>query len=615
MTYEYFSLATNNTAGKTSWVPITSIYPDFVADNFTWHSTETHGSASSQYLDSVEIHYNKYDKNQYAEIAANQAKTSIYQTISTTPGSLYKWRISHASFYSQKNDILNVIINNEVQEAWRTSENGCGDKVGYVGTNISTKVSRSWRANASTQFETYEGVWECPSNITVATFAFNNVDSYSYAGGNFVDNISFAIADPLYYDLNGGTGNLPMPQPSGTYPGYHQRGTVQTLSDVIPTREGYTFIGWTSQKHPDITSALQLEAITTITSKNIEAGSNYVYALWAKNPTISFKDPIANEIISSTTIPFNTLLPESSIPSIPDHPGYVFKGFSLPTNSAFSTDTEIELIYEPTAVINVNVKWVDRDNACNIRPNIDIDIADQTDPSKTMPVHLPSSESSKSTAFNPDEFDPTRQLVLPDLSPYTIVQTAVSETVIEGILTITYELRAEYIPVVDIKLNKNWDDMNNVYKERPSNITVDIYKYNPDAAPADTETPIDDMASWELYDTVEITSAQDDENTWTATVPNIQLWTGTGHDKDTMIDAVYKVVERDVYGYDMISITGSVEEGGFTITNRIWKHIDMPTTGKSPILAILAISMGAILTAISLKAMYRRHPIRPRRKR
>lgn len=442
-------------------------------------------------------------------------------------------------------------------------------------------------------------------------FSFKSVASQSETAGNKVDNITFIIADPLYYDSNGGTGNLPIPQPSGNYPGYYQRGTSITLSAVVPVREGYSFLGWTEAKHPDVTSASELSSIPTIKSKTIQAGSNYVYALWGKNPTITFKDPVTGMVISSVTIPFNALLPTTDVPDAPEHPGYVFRGFTPSTTGTFSSDTEIELVYEPQAIIKVNMKWVDLDDAMGNRPDIDLTIPSFTNPACTIPIHVDKTSSSSAAAFNPDVFVPPDTFALPDISPYAIRIHSCTEGTVDGIKTVTYEIRADYIPTEDVAVMKIWDDMSDAYGERPKSVTVNVYKRNPNV-PADTEEPPDESAFWELYDTIEMLPAPEeatgDSNSWRYVLKDVPMWTATGHDGDVLIDAEYKVVEHDVYGYDTVSVTGSIEEGSFIITNRIWKHVDMPETGEHDVLffyvsGVILLLASSIMIAIKREAI------------
>ena len=86
----------------------------------------------------------------------------------------------------------------------RTKSNGYGDKVGETSTTISTTGN-----SGGMDFDTYEGVWVCPEDVTVARFTFRSLTSHDPTTGNQVDDISFQVSWPLTYDLQGGTGIQP----------------------------------------------------------------------------------------------------------------------------------------------------------------------------------------------------------------------------------------------------------------------------------------------------------------------------------------------------------------------------------------------------------------------
>ncbi len=106
------------------------------------------------------------------------------------------------------------------QEATRTTANGHGDKLGKVGTVISTKVSNpeipdsnKFQEGAHTgQWETYTGTYIATGTVT--RFAFHSIEGYSAWDGNLLDDISFSKAYKLTYDKNASdaTGKVPSNQ-------------------------------------------------------------------------------------------------------------------------------------------------------------------------------------------------------------------------------------------------------------------------------------------------------------------------------------------------------------------------------------------------------------------
>lgn len=184
---------------------------------FAWHSTQT-GDTSYPDLeraDDVQVDYKADGTNHYSEISAAQSGATIYQDVATVPGAMYKWSLKHASLDSSHLDKMSVIIGEPgketAQEATRTTANGHGDKLGKVGTVISTKVSNpenKFQEGAHTgQWETYTGTYIATGTVT--RFTFKSVSSSNNVYGNILDDLSFTKAYRLGYDGNGGTGQVP----------------------------------------------------------------------------------------------------------------------------------------------------------------------------------------------------------------------------------------------------------------------------------------------------------------------------------------------------------------------------------------------------------------------
>lgn len=201
---------------------------------FAWHSTQT-GDTSYPDLeraDDVQVDYKADGTNHYSEISAAQSGATIYQDVATVPGAMYKWSLKHASLDSRHLDKMSVIIGEPgketAQEATRTTANGHGDKLGKVGTVISTKVSNpEMRDGNKLQEGAHTGQWETYTGTYIATgtvtrFAFHSVEGYSAWDGNLLDDISFSKAYKLTYDKNAddATGSVPSSQ-------YGKENTVQ----------------------------------------------------------------------------------------------------------------------------------------------------------------------------------------------------------------------------------------------------------------------------------------------------------------------------------------------------------------------------------------------------
>lgn len=221
---------------------------------FAWHSTQT-GDTSYPDLeraDDVQVDYKADGTNHYSEISAAQSGATIYQDVATVPGVMYKWSLKHASLDSSHLDKMSVIIGEPgketAQEATRTTANGHGDKLGKVGTVISTKVSNpemrdgnKFQEGAHTgQWETYTGTYIATGTVT--RFAFHSVEGYSAWDGNLLDDISFSKAYKLTYDKNASdaTGSVPSDTTANTVnqAKADATGTVKTVTDTKTKTSG-----------------------------------------------------------------------------------------------------------------------------------------------------------------------------------------------------------------------------------------------------------------------------------------------------------------------------------------------------------------------------------------
>lgn len=192
----------------------------FDASGFAWHSTQGNTGLANEKPDDVQV-WTAYDGgNHYAELAAAQTGTAIYQDIATEPGVMYKWSLRHASLDEAYLDKMSVMIGTPgketAQDAVRVTSNGLGDKTGPVGTVIATPSGIEprdqqagtdpwWKASTDPWWETYTGEYPVPAGQTVTRLRFLNVDSRSGTIGNLLDDIVLGRLYPLSYDGNGNT--------------------------------------------------------------------------------------------------------------------------------------------------------------------------------------------------------------------------------------------------------------------------------------------------------------------------------------------------------------------------------------------------------------------------
>lgn len=203
-------------APQPRWVSLPST---FDSDRFAWDSTEVarvQNESSQWHTNEVELQRDSRTGNMYAELCAYQAHTSIRQYIHTTPGTLYKVRLKHASLSRDYLDKMQVLIGpdgNEqpVRMTRVESQNGL-DATGKAtaSTTVSTHASNEMEIkdgsgpyssrNHDGQWATYEGVYVATSDVT--SFTFKSVDSPSFNTGNLLDDVVFTKAYKLTYDKN-----------------------------------------------------------------------------------------------------------------------------------------------------------------------------------------------------------------------------------------------------------------------------------------------------------------------------------------------------------------------------------------------------------------------------
>lgn len=187
----------------------------FDANRFGWDSSETDGPSvgapNQRRANEVELQLDRND-NIYAELAANQAGTSIRQTIRTVKDVAYTVSLKHASLTDDYVDRMRVVMiaadgTRTVVPMTRTVSNGHGDKVGEKSEVIATKVTNTDTRDHAKQWETYTGTYIATGGST--TFTFESVDSRQANLGNLLDDVSFKTAYKLDYDGNNGKGRVP----------------------------------------------------------------------------------------------------------------------------------------------------------------------------------------------------------------------------------------------------------------------------------------------------------------------------------------------------------------------------------------------------------------------
>lgn len=183
---------------------------------FGWSSTQTQGAMSEQRANAVELQKATGETTQMGELCASQKGTAIYQDIATTPGTLYRIELDHASRYRIHLDQMQVMVgapgHEQPVEMTRTSSNKYGDKIGEKSTTIATHSTNPFGNQSSKDdFSHYVGYYTIPAGQSVTRFTFRQVSGVNTTSGNLLDNIVFTQTYKLSYDKNSdeATGQTP----------------------------------------------------------------------------------------------------------------------------------------------------------------------------------------------------------------------------------------------------------------------------------------------------------------------------------------------------------------------------------------------------------------------
>ncbi len=231
-------------------------------------------------------------------------------------------------------------------------------KVDVAGSrSVPTKIS--WTATSNTTWYNlyiYDGVcWN--SNVVKAVTSISgtsvevqlppgtyqmHLTSQNYFVWKNSNVVEFTVAEDVYkitYNANGGTG-----VPSEQTKAY---GQTLTLSNTKPTKEGCTFLGWSTS--------------TTATHATYLAGGGYtanagatLYAVWKKDTyTVTFDANGGNCATFSKTVCYSDSYGELPIP---ERSGYTFNGWSL--NIDGSTKVGTDTIYNSTSNQVLYAQWL-----------------------------------------------------------------------------------------------------------------------------------------------------------------------------------------------------------------------------------------------------------------
>ena len=215
---------------------------------------------------------------------------------------------------------------------------GSGGTTSVSGTGTSSPVSITMPTNVPSRTGyTFQG-WSTSSSASSPSYYAGN--TYSFSSSQTLYAVWKINTYTISYDANGGSGAPP--SQTKTY------NVTLTLSAIIPKREGYDFLGWSTS--------------STATSATYSAGGSFtsnastkLYAVWRiKTYTISYDANGGSGAPPSQTKKYGTNLTLSTV--IPTRDGYVFLGWST-DSSAISPSYSSGATYSKEDSVTLYAVW------------------------------------------------------------------------------------------------------------------------------------------------------------------------------------------------------------------------------------------------------------------
>lgn len=310
------------------WQPIAG----YDQSRMGWTSSQTDGTMAAHGGDPIArpgvVEYYPNAHRGYAMISA-YSDGSVYQDVSTTPGAVYHWTVWHSRRSGASSARMSVLLGAApdattgrasrrglaAQSARRTATwSGGASKASAVGYVSKVVQSASGGSNTD-RWDRYEGIYVCPSGQTSTRMSFVDASGgqslyNALSDYNAITHVTFERWYPLVYDLNGGTGTVPVAtaDPDAvTSSGYYAPGSAATLvtgakdadawdagmaTATTPSGRPLAFVGWTtSRTEPgwglDGFDALKGHLVGSLGIRATETG-NVAYAAWMVKPLVHF---------------------------------------------------------------------------------------------------------------------------------------------------------------------------------------------------------------------------------------------------------------------------------------------------------------------------------------
>lgn len=363
----------------------------------------------------------------------------------------------------------------------------------------------------------------------------------------------------------------------------------------IPKREGYAFKGWNTKA--DGTGVDMTASVVQGNPVNVTTDTN-VYAQWVKLHNVRWIDSVTGDVLKEEQVEDGHLCTPISDSELVDHDWWQRTGYSYDVTAPITTDTVIEVLHERSDMfsISLDVYWKDLNNFDGVRPNklsvelvadgevmfsCEIDEASGWHAEKTVAAH-----GSDSAVV-----DYVWRIVGETNGYDANITNSTSAGHPEGYAPDIWTATLLHIGTRNIVVTKIWDDMSDIYGERPDVVTFEVSGGVESAGRRQLDLSDEDQVGG--------TSG----NAWAGSI-EVPRWNADEH----VID--YEVVEHNVTGYDLIEVTGNMDDG-YTFKNKVWGHVMIPETGSGSFVLISVISMiaisigGAAATVVARKSRSR----------
>lgn len=345
------------------WQPISG----YDQSRMGWTSSQTDGTMAAHGGDPIAragvVEYYPNSHRGYAMIAA-YSDGSVYQDVATTPGAVYHWTVWHSHRSGASSARMSVLLGHSpaaatgraaraglsAQSARRTATwSGGASKASAVGY-VSKAIQSAAGGSDTDRWDRYEGIYVCPPGQTSTRMSFVDASGgkslyNALSDYNAITHVTFERWYPLVYDLNGGTGTVPVPSVDPErveYSDYFAPGTKAALVTGARDSDGWdasmvgatrsdgrelAFVGWTTSRTsagagPSGYDSIRGKLVDSLGIRASEDG-NVAYAAWMLKPIVHF----------DANWPFRTSTPEVPADQVIEG-AYDYAG----AHDAFATD-------------------------------------------------------------------------------------------------------------------------------------------------------------------------------------------------------------------------------------------------------------------------------------